>query len=138
MGRKQDRGLGTRWSAYDVTVNPAQHMTKTATSGAEPQTGFNGTATVLVTAAGTQTHAAATKEVAVTVGRANISDADVTLAKTSYTCNGEARKPRAKVTLGGVALQAGTDFSVLYKNNVKPGTAYLGVRRYFKSTVRAR
>ena len=55
--------------------------------------------------------------------RADVAKARVALPKASYACNGKARKPKATVTLGGTTLVAGTDYSVGYKNNVKPGTA---------------
>ena len=63
-----------------------------------------------------------------TIARASIAKAKVTLAKTSYTCNGKERKPAVKsVVLGGRTLKAETDYTVAYKSNVNPGTATVTV-----------
>ena len=57
-----------------------------------------------------------------------LSNATVTLSKTSYTYNGTARKPGVTVTaLDGTVLTKGTDYTVSYSNNKKAGTAKVTV-----------
>ena len=46
----------------------------------------------------------------------------VTLNQTSYTYDGKAKEPAVTVTKGTEKLR-GTDFTVKYENNIKPGTA---------------
>lgn len=53
----------------------------------------------------------------------DISGAEVTLAATSYTYSGAAKKPAATVVLDGVALQKDVDYAVSYTNNTNAGTA---------------
>ena len=53
----------------------------------------------------------------------SIAKAKVTLAKDTYTCNGKAKKPKVvSVVLDGVRLSP-SDYTVTYKDNVKPGAA---------------
>jgi len=73
---------------------------------------------VNVAAASTPTPAAKT----------SIAKAKVSIAKKSYIFDGKAKKPAVKsVTLGDKKLKAGTDYTVKYKGNVKPGTATVTV-----------
>ncbi|MDO4808013.1 MAG: hypothetical protein Q4A07_12305 [Coriobacteriales bacterium] len=59
-----------------------------------------------------------------TIVRASVAKAKVALKKTSYTCDGKAKRSGVKsVTFGGRALREGTDFAVSYKDNKDPGTA---------------
>ncbi len=59
-----------------------------------------------------------------TIEPQSIKDAKVTLSKTSYTCNGSARKPGTTVvTKAGGTLKKDTDYTVSYSNNIKVGTA---------------
>ena len=55
----------------------------------------------------------------------SLKDASVTatLAKTSYAYTGKAKSPAATVNFGDTLLCKGTDYTVTYANNVKPGTA---------------
>ena len=55
----------------------------------------------------------------------SLKDASVTaaLAKTSYAYTGKAKSPAATVKFGDTLLRKGTDYTVTYANNVKPGTA---------------
>ncbi len=46
----------------------------------------------------------------------------VTLSETQYTYDGKAKEPAVTVTKGTEKLR-GTDFTVKYENNIKPGTA---------------
>ena len=53
-----------------------------------------------------------------------LSNATVTLSKTSYTYNGKAKKPTVTVTaLDGTVLTQGTDYTVSYSGNKNAGTA---------------
>ena len=80
-----------------------------------------GTAKAIVTGAGIYT-GSVTKEF--TIKRSDISSAGfaVALSQTSYTYDGKAKKPAVTVTKGTEKLR-GTDFTVKYENNIKPGTA---------------
>ena len=55
----------------------------------------------------------------------------VTLSAQRYVYNGRARKPditvKAKVGTGQVVLRSGADYSIIFRNNVKPGTASVTV-----------
>ena len=55
--------------------------------------------------------------------KSSLSDCIVTLDKTSYTYNGQQRKPSVAVTDGTVKLISGTDYTVSYTNNTNAGTA---------------
>ena len=56
-----------------------------------------------------------------------ITDSDVSLAATSFTYNGAAKKPAVTVMLDGVKLSEGTDYTVKYSSNVNAGTASVTV-----------
>ncbi len=63
-----------------------------------------------------------------TIDPQSIKDAKITLSKTSYTCNGSARKPGTTVvTKAGKTLKKDTDYTVTYSNNTKVGTATVKV-----------
>ena len=53
----------------------------------------------------------------------DISQASITLSKTSYTYDGTAKVPSVTVKLNGKVLIQNTDYTVSYKNNINPGTA---------------
>ena len=53
----------------------------------------------------------------------SLANSEATLAQTSYTYNGKAKRPSAVVRYGGAILQQGTDYTVTYQNNVNAGTA---------------
>lgn len=56
-----------------------------------------------------------------TIGKASITKASVAkIADQAW--NGKERKPKPKVTLDGKTLKQGTDYTVAYENNVKPGS----------------
>lgn len=55
--------------------------------------------------------------------KAKAATPTVTLSATSYTYNGKAKTPGVTVKVGGKALKSGTDYTVTYANNVKPGAA---------------
>lgn len=58
---------------------------------------------------------------------ASLSNAAVTLSKTSYTYTGAARKPSVTVTYNGKTLVKNTDYTITYKNNTNAGTATVTV-----------
>lgn len=59
-------------------------------------------------------------------------------ALSSATYNGKAIKPKPRVTVQGVALEEGRDYTVEYKNNVNAGTATVVVTGtgYYKGTAK--
>ena len=111
----------------------AKEPAVTVTKGTEKLTGADftvkyennvnpGTAKAIVTGAGGYT-GTVTKEFTIEASK-DISGAGftVTLSQTSYTYDGKAKKPAVTVTKGTEKLR-GTDFTVKYENNIKPGTA---------------
>lgn len=55
--------------------------------------------------------------------RINVSGCKVTLFRTSYTYNGRKKEPVVTVKAGKIKLTKNKDYTVLYKNNVRVGTA---------------
>ncbi|EOS44876.1 hypothetical protein C810_03120 [Lachnospiraceae bacterium A2] len=111
----------------------AKEPAVTVTKGTEKLTGADftvkyennvnpGTAKAIVTGAGGYT-GTVTKEFTIEASK-DISSAGftVTLSETEYTYDGKAKKPAVTVTKGTEKLR-GTDFTVKYENNIKPGTA---------------
>ncbi len=62
-----------------------------------------------------------------TTGPTDIADLTATLAQTSYTYDGQAKKPSVTVKDGSTNLVSGTDFTVAYSNNTNAGTATVTV-----------
>ena len=58
-----------------------------------------------------------------TITKADISEAAVTLEKSSYTYDGSAKTPSVTVSLNGKTLLLNTDYSVSYDKNTEVGTA---------------
>lgn len=59
-----------------------------------------------------------------TIEPADIADAEITLAATSYKYDGEAKEPRvATAKFGTRTLNNGVDFTVSYEDNIEVGTA---------------
>lgn len=56
------------------------------------------------------------------IKQAAISSATITMA-TSANYTGSQVKPAVKATMGGTTLKSGTDYTVAYSNNIKPGKA---------------
>lgn len=79
-----------------------------------------GTATVTITGKGNYT---GSKTATFTITACSIAGASVSgiASKLSFVFNGV--KPVPTVTLGGVTLKSGTDYTVAYANNTKVGTA---------------
>ncbi len=134
------KGIDISNSGFAVTLSETQYTydgkakepAVTVTKGTEKLTGADftvkyennvnpGTAKAIVTGTGIYT-GSVTKEF--TIKRSDISGAGFTVAlsQTSYTYDGKAKKPAVTVTKGTEKLR-GTDFTVKYENNIKPGTA---------------
>ena len=83
-----------------------------------------GTATVTITGLGNYrgTKSVTFKIVAASVAKATVSK----VANQRY--DGTAKRPTPTVKLGGKTLKKGTDYTLTYKNNVKPGTATVTIK----------
>ena len=85
-----------------------------------------GTASVIVYGKGNynkNTFASATFN----INKISLKNAAVTLAATSYSYDGTAKKPAVTVKSGEQILKNGVDYTVTYSNNVNPGTATVTV-----------
>jgi len=96
------------------TPTAAPTATPTAVPSAKP------TATPTVTPVPTTT------PVPTATPRTSLAKAKLTVKAQVYT--GKALKPAVKVVLNKKTLKKGTDYTVSYKNNVKPGTATVTVK----------
>ena len=63
------------------------------------------------------------KSITLTKKKVDIADCKISLAATSYTYDGKAKKPSVTVRYEEVVLVSGTDYTVSYKNNTNAGTA---------------
>ncbi len=134
------KGIDISGQGFAVTLSESEYTydgkakepAVTVTKGTEKLTGADftvkyennvnpGTAKAIVTGAGIYT-GTVTEEF--TIKRSDISSAGfaVALSQTSYTYDGKAKEPAVTVTKGTEKLR-GTDFTVKYENNIKPGTA---------------
>ena len=84
------------------------------------------TPTVTPTATPTVTPVPTTTPVPTATPRTSLAKAKLTVKAQVYT--GKALKPAVKVVLNKKTLKKGTDYTVSYKNNVKPGTATVTVK----------
>ncbi len=57
-----------------------------------------------------------------------LSNTVITLSKTEYVYDGNAKTPSVNVTYGKLSLIEGTDYSISYKDNVNAGTATVTVK----------
>ncbi len=135
------KGIDISGPGFAVTLSESEYTydgkakepAVTVTKGTEKLTGADftvkyenninpGTAKAIVTGAGGYT-GTVTKEFTIEASK-DISSAGftVTLSETEYTYDGKAKKPAVTVTKGTEKLR-GTDFTVKYENNIKPGTA---------------
>ena len=89
-----------------------------------------GTATVTLTSDETDEYWAATTPLKIKVRECDLSSdaCKVTMKTSSAVYTGSELKPAVTVTYNGVALKAGTDYSVEYSNNVNVGTAAVTVK----------
>jgi len=62
-----------------------------------------------------------------TVGEMSIAKATVTPDETGVTYTGSVLKPDVTVTLDGKTLTSGTDYTVVYSNNINAGTATITI-----------
>ena len=86
---------------------------------------------IYVIANATNEYESSIKTISLTVIEANeyidVSELTISLSKSSYTYNGNARKPGVIVKNGDLVLTAGSDYTVSYANNVNAGTASVTV-----------
>lgn len=88
-----------------------------------------GTATVTITGIGKYKDST-TRNFTITaapVVKQSITEKDVTLSATKYTCNEKEKKPSVIVKVGGKTLVQGIDYTLTYKNNKNIGTATVTV-----------
>ncbi len=94
-----------------------------------------GRASVTVTGIGNYT---GTTTVYFTITKAkSILNASIELSPVSFIYDGTAKEPAVTVTDGTTILREGTDYTVSYSNNIKPGTGYvtiIGVGDYTGTT----
>lgn len=57
----------------------------------------------------------------------SIEDCDIELEQTTYTYDGDPKKPAVTASYKGTALKKGTDYTVSYDNNVDAGTAVVTI-----------
>lgn len=57
--------------------------------------------------------------------KTNISKTKIVLSSTSYNYSGSAKKPTVRVVYASKTLKRDKDYILTYKNNVKPGNAYV-------------
>ncbi len=86
-----------------------------------------GTATITITGKGKYT-GSKTVTFTITDEQTSIKTATVSLSYTSKTYSGKALKPTPTVTINGVELTKGTDYSVSYSNNTNVGTATVTIK----------
>ena len=83
-----------------------------------------GTATITVTGKGNYT---GTAKGTFTIAKASVAKATVSkIANQKH--DGKAKTPRPTVKVGGRTLKLNTDYTLTYKNNVKPGTATVTIK----------
>ena len=117
-------------SKTDGTVTFASSDTKVAE--VNPSTGLvtikgAGTATITVTAAEGKNYKAGSTSYKLEVTAVSIKNSSVGGVSLSYGYSGKAYTPTVTVKVDGKTLTKGTDYTVKYENNVKPGTAKITV-----------
>lgn len=93
-----------------------------------------GTAIATITGKGNYT-GTATKEFTITETatpapvqeKKKLQECVVTVGQTSYTYDGKAKKPAITAKDGNIILEAGTDYTIIYSNNINAGTAKVTV-----------
>ena len=125
--------LGITSYTYDGTAKKPSVTVKngstTLTNGTDYTVSYSsntnaGTGKVTITGKGNYT-GSVTKNF--TINAKSISNATVTLSQTSYTYDGNEKKPTVTVKDGTKTLTSGTDFSLAYSNNKNVGTAKVTV-----------
>lgn len=84
-----------------------------------------GTAKVTIKGKGSY---AGSKATAFSIMSCDMANTTVMLSGTSFVYTGSARKPSVTVRIAGVALSAGTDYTVTYASNVNVGTARVTIK----------
>ena len=85
----------------------------------------DGQGKVKITAGGDQYFDSGSKTFSIKVVGGQIVASAITLSKTSYTYDGNAKKPSVTVKISGKKLKKGTDFTVKYSNNKNASTSAL-------------
>lgn len=70
--------------------------------------------------------------------KVNIADLSISLSETSYTYDGEAKRPSVTIKNGDIMLTNGIDYSLIYIDNVKAGTAkvkIIGIGDHYTGSV---
>ena len=70
--------------------------------------------------------------------KVNIADLSISLSETSYTYDGESKRPSVTVKNGDITLADGIDYSLIYTDNVKAGTAkvkIIGIGDHYSGSV---
>lgn len=118
--------LGATWQSAENTFTPAWEVKDAAVASVAD-------GKITAKAVGSTTLAASVEgkslEVALTVTPASLENAEVTLDAKEYPYEGEeaAITPKPTVTAAGRTLVEGTDYSLAYADNTKPGTAKITV-----------
>ncbi len=135
-------GLSNKsYTGKAITQTPTVKLgSKTLKKGTDYTISFKnnkavGTATVTIKGKGNYT-GSIKKTFKIT--KASVAKAKVTGVSKKYKYTGKAIKPAVKVTLGGVTLKKGTDYTVSYKSNKKVGTATITItgKGSYKGTVK--
>ncbi len=105
-----------------VTVKNGSKTLKSGTNYTVTYKNNTNAGTASVTVAGTGNYAGSVTKT-FKINAASISKCTVSLSQTSYTYDGNAKKPTVTVKNGSKTLKSGTDYSVTYKNNTSAGTA---------------
>ena len=109
----------------DNTVSPAKTLVNDTDFTFSYSDNINvGSATITITGKGNYT---GTKSTTFTISGKSLSGATIG-ALDSFVYNGSEHKPTATVTLDGVTLSSGTDFTFVYSDNVNAGTATVIVK----------
>ena len=116
-GRAKTPGVQVVWSGTELKSGTDYAVSFENNTNA-------GTATATVTGMGNYT---GSQSVGFTISQASLSDAALTLPAVSYSYDGKAKTPSVKVVANGATLTNGTDYTVSFKNNTKPGKATVTV-----------
>ena len=130
--------LGATTSGDGALSYRSSDTTVATVSGAGEVTGVaGGTATITIHASETINYSSAEAAVEVTVTGASspgpepekkdLSGATVTVGGGRLVYDSKAKTPLVTVTLGGVTLEKGTDYTVAYSDNVNAGTATVDI-----------
>lgn len=114
-----------------ITYSSSKTSVATVNSAGKVTIKGKGTTTIKASAAAGANYKAGSASYTLTVTaveKKNVSKATVTLSTTSYTYNGEAKKPTVTVKYSSTKLKKDTDYTVSYSNNTNAGTAKVSVK----------